>query len=317
MNLFSSNYILFAIIAVGIFTLYMAVMHMLSQTKKTKGGRDVAAIFGQEPKMPASAQFCEAVLKRLNLDPNNYKDTTAWLSRAGLMSPYATIYYMFFNRLIQPVLLLGSLWFFSLVMNTNGTLDLLLKLLATLIMVVGGTYGAKLYIQNLRAKRMIVLTDSFPETLDLLLVCIESGLGLDAALNRVCKEMRKLHPVMVSELDRLKLELNMLGDRTQALQNMAERIDTVGFKTLTGALMQTERFGTSLVDTLRVLSEEQRISRIFAAEQKAARIPVLITLPLILCIMPAFIMIILGPPMIKLANQGGLGAALSGQPVKP
>ena len=134
-------------------------------------------------------------------------------------------------------------------------------------------------------------------------MCIEAGLGLDAAFNRVCKELREMHPEVIAELDRTRLELTMLGDRVVALQNLAERTGTISFRTLVSSLIQTEKFGTSLVDTLRVLSEEQRITRLYSAEQKAARIPVLITIPLILFIMPAFIMIILGPPIVKTMNQ--------------
>ena len=142
--------------------------------------------------------------------------------------------------------------------------------------------------------------------LDLMLVCIESGLGLDAALNRVCKEMRSMYPPLVAELDRTRLELTMLGDRVIALQNLADRTEITPFRTLVSSLIQTEKFGTSLVETLRVLAEEIRTTRLFSAEQKAARIPVLITIPLILCILPAFIMIIIAPPLVKVMSNGGI-----------
>lgn len=307
----SNEYLAFAIIAVVVFTVYMAAMHLLSSANRAKMRlkNSVDAAFmteGVEEAPPGLAQFCEWGLALLKIDPARRKDTTLALSRAGIDNPYAASYFLFFSHIVQPLLILmGILWVFA-AFRQEGALNILANLIAAFIVVVIGLRGAALYVENSRQKRLQVLINSFPETLDLLLVCIESGLGLDAALNRVCKELRDVHPVVVSELDRTRLELTMLNDRSQALQNLADRIDIVAFKTLAAALIQTEKFGTSLVDTLRVLSEEQRLARLYAAEQKAARIPVLITIPLIICIMPAFIMIIVGPPLVKVVNQGGL-----------
>ena len=236
----------------------------------------------------------------------NQKDLSMWLSRAGLESPYAPSYYLFFTRIVQPVFLVLGLITLLTQIKGGSLMNALFYVIITGCFVVMGLRGAKIYVENLRQKRTAKLVSSFPEMLDLLLVCIESGLGLDAALNRVCKELRGIHPTIVSELDRMRLELTMLNDRTQALQNLGERVELVSVKTLVSALIQTEKFGTSLVDTLRVLSEEQRLTRLYTAEQKAARIPVLITIPLIFFIMPAFIMIILGPPIIKVMSQGGI-----------
>lgn len=316
----SNAYISFAIVAVGIFTAYMALLHMASLfnrfRNRGKGGLDAAfAVDGVEEEPPASAQFCEWALSLIKIDPATQKEVSIRLSRAGLDSPYATTYFLFFTRIFQPILAIAGMYVLFTSFKGAGILDILMNLIIALVVIVIGMRGASLYVDNARNKRLTVLIDSFPETLDLLLVCIESGLGLDAALNRVCKELREVHPVVVSELDRTRLELTMLNDRSQALQNLADRVDVVSFKTLAAALIQTEKFGTSLVDTLRVLSEEQRLARLYAAEQKAARIPVLITIPLILCIMPAFIMIIIGPPIVKIMNQGGIfgGANLGGK----
>jgi len=314
----SNDYLAFAIIAVVIFTVYMAIMHLLSSANRFKNriSNSVDASFmdaGAEEIPPAMAQFSEWWLTLLKVDPNTRKDVALKLSRAGIENPYAVSYFLFFSRVFQPVLVVVGLGWLFTSFKGGGTLDILMNLIVALVIVVIGLRGAKLYVDNARQKRLKVLIDSFPETLDLLLVCIESGLGLDAALNRVCKELREIHPVVVSELDRTRLELTMLNDRTQALQNLGERVELVSFKTLVASLIQTEKFGTSLVDTLRVLSEEQRLARLYEAEQKAARIPVLITIPLIICIMPAFIMIIVGPPIVKVMNQGGIfGGAIIG-----
>jgi tight adherence protein C len=309
--MFNPNYVAFAIISVVVFTLYMSVLHLIFYSSKLRNrvrSSGLASYAGDtaEEAAPLFARLCDAVLARLAINVSEQKELAVWLSRAGLESPYAVSYYLFFSRIAQPLLLLAGIVFAFGMMKGGGALDVLFYLLTLGIFVIAGLRGAKLYVENLRQKRMARLVDSFPETLDLLLVCIESGLGLDAALNRVCKELRHVHPTVVSELDRMRLELTMLNDRTQALHNLAERVGLVSFKTLVAALIQTEKFGTSLVDTLRVLSEEQRLARLYAAEQKAARIPVLITIPLIVFIMPAFIMIIVAPPIVKVINQGGL-----------
>lgn len=310
----SIHYIAYAMIALGVFTFYMAVMNMF-RTRRSR-----AQTYYQTTVSPVSeieelldqeasdlARWCEKILSKFKRDsillPKLRKSAARKLMMAGITSPNAIIYFLFFKRFLQPILLLIGIFFSFRVLHVEGTIDFLLYCLLALAFLVTGIKGADMYVSNARQKRVQLLTYSFPEIMDLLLVCIESGLGVDAALNRVCKELRHLYPSMIAELDRTRLELTMLGDRVQALQNLADRTDTLPFKTLASALIQTEKFGTSLVDTLRVLSEEERLTRLYEAEQKAARIPVLITIPLILFIMPAFMLIILGPPFAQYMEQ--------------
>ena len=167
------------------------------------------------------------------------------------------------------------------------------------ILVVLAFFGADMYIQNERTKREKILQRSFPDALDLLLVCVESGLALDGALSRVCKELGRARPEITQELNRTRLELTLLNNRPQALTNLAERTDMMAFRSLSMTLLQSERFGTSLTDTLRVLSEDYRNTRLMIAEDKAGRLPVMMTVPLIVLMMPALFLIILGPAIIK------------------
>ena len=311
MPIFSTTHIALAIIIVVIFTVYMAIVNIVFRTNKLEDRVKNTAPTDYLPENteehpPLLIRFCQSALALLKINPDAQKELVNWLSLAGIESPYAVTLYLFFSRIVQPLFLVLAVVLLFKLSKSGDTLDLLINVLVILCIAVAGLRGSRLYVENFRVKRMERLVYSFPEMLDLLLVCIESGLGLDAALNRVCKELRHIHPDIVFELDRLRLELTMLSDRSNALQNMADRIDLVSFKTLVAALIQTEKFGTSLTDTLRVLSEEQRLARLYNAEQRAARIPVLITIPLILCIMPAFIMIIIGPPIVKVINQGGL-----------
>jgi tight adherence protein C len=307
----SIQYIAYAVIAVGIFTFYMAAINLLRSKHGNKRPINVEEVSYSsdvedmgEPETSAFAEFANGVLSKFNsgsiVRPALHKEVSRKLMLAGLYSPNAISYYLFFKKIIQPILLMIGLYIAYVgFKHAAGISDVLKYLIACGLFILFGLNGADIYVANARQKRITRLNESFPEVMDLLLVCIEAGLGLDAALNRVCKELRSMHPEVIAEFDRTRLELSMLGDRVTALQNLLERTGTLSFSTLVSALVQTEKFGTSLVDTLRVLSEEQRITRLYTAEQKAARIPVFITIPLILFIMPAFVMIILGPPVVK------------------
>lgn len=221
--------------------------------------------------------------------------------RAGMATVDGPIYYLFFQY--YGAVLFGLL---ALALISAGGL---LNLTLGLFIGVLGVLGPKLFLQNAIEKRKKILTRAFPDTLDLLLICVESGLALDASLNRVCSELGKAYPEMTAELNRTRLELALLNDRTKALMNLAERTDVVAFRALVASLIQSEKFGTSLSDTLRVLSEDFRLQRISIAEAKAARLPVLMTIPLIFLLMPAFMLIILGPAIISFMRQG---SALTG-----
>lgn len=311
--IFTPTYIAYAIVAVGIFTVYMAIMHVFRSSKLSQKVKSVSAeglmhTIEETEEPSAFLDFCEKALKILKIDASGQRNLAITLARAGFTSPNAVTYYLFFRYIAQPFVLLMAIkttyeTFFQSDINYGNIIS---GLFVTLIYTTLGLHGTQLFVENRRNKRNQALLDAFPEMLDLMLVCIESGLGLDAALNRICKEMRNIYPALIAELDRTRLELTMLGDRVIALQNLADRTEITPFRTLVSSLIQTEKFGTSLVDTLRVLAEELRTNRLFAAEQKAARIPVLITIPLVLCILPAFIMIIIAPPMIKVMSNGGI-----------
>lgn len=224
----------------------------------------------------------------------------ARFAQAGISSPDAPAYYMFFQRIGALVMLLLALLIYTSASADNK----LLMTVVALIVAVLGVFGPNLYLQNTIDKRKKVLLRSFPDTLDLLLICVESGLALDAALTRVCNELGSAYPEMTAELNRTRLELALLNDRVRALNNLAERTDMTAFRSLISALVQSERFGTSLTDTLRVLSEEFRLERLSMAEAKAARLPVLMTVPLIFLLMPAFFLIVLGPAIVKVMSDG-------------
>lgn len=220
------------------------------------------------------------------------------IARAGIESPDAPIYYLFFKRVLSLVIFAGAV---LLMLSAKG--DLLMQLVAVIVGVLG-LFGPQLYVKNKTDHRTKKLMRAFPDTLDLLLICVESGLALDAALSRVCSELARAYPEMTAELNRTRLELAVLNDRVKALMNLGERTHLVAFRSLVVALIQSERFGTSLTDTLRVLSEDFRLQRLTTAEAKAARLPVIMTIPLMIFLMPALMLIILGPAIVAFANNG-------------
>lgn len=308
------GYLSYALIAVGIFTAYMALVNIFRRDRMKDRLHAVAgggSFAPEEDEIPSVfAGFCRGVLFLIGVDPKGQKELAMLLAQAGVRSPNAVTYFLFFKRIVQPLLfIIGGFLFLQVILTSSHNMPALaksLRLLIALLMLVIGLFGANLYVTNRKQRRQKILLRSFPEALDLLLVCIESGLGLDAALARVCVELKKSHPDITYEFERTRLELTVLHDRVEALQGLADRTEIVPFKSLVAALIQTEKFGTALLDTLRVLSEDQRTTRLLTAETRAARIPVLITIPLILCILPAFVIIILGPPIVRVSAQGGL-----------
>lgn len=222
------------------------------------------------------------------------------LAQAGILSADAPACYLFFQRIGGVALLSLAL---VLLLTASGDTRLMAYSFA-LFLALAAIFAPRLYLRNAIDKRKQKLQRAFPDTLDLLLICVESGLALDASLTRVCSELGRAYPEMTAELNRTRMELALLNDRVRALSNLGERTDMTAFRALVSSLIQSERFGTSLTDTLRVLSDEFRVQRLVDAEVRAARLPVFITLPLIFLLMPAFFLIVLGPAIVRIHNNG-------------
>lgn len=276
----------------------------IAQTDSGGSSDPVLDSLYEEEETGGMAKFMSAMLRVIGTDVEKFRKTSQMrFYRAGVTSPDAPIYFLFFKRFGIFVFLL--LAYLMATAPGEGMMRLVHYMVA-LIFVVLGFYGPELYLTNQEQKRKKLLQRSFPDALDLLLVCVESGLALDGALSRVCRELGRAYPEITEELNRTRLELTLLNDRSQALVNLAERTDLLSFRALTTTLLQSEKFGTSLTDTLRVLSEDYRNTRLMLAEEKAGRLPVLMTVPLILLMMPALFLIILGPTIIRWLHIGVL-----------
>ena len=250
-----------------------------------------------EGKKSGFAKTLEALFRGLGINVSAQEaELNLKFAQAGIHSPNATMYYLFIKRfgiiLVLPLVLL------FLNVPASGIFKGFIVFMAGIIFLAG-IFGADLYLKNRKTKRQQILMKSFPDGLDLILVCVEAGLALDAALSRVCRELEIAHKELTKEFNRTRIELALLNDRPRALQNLAERTDLMAFRSLVGALLQSEKFGTSLTETLRVLSEDYRNTRLMKAEEKAGKLPALMTIPLILLIMPAFMMVVMSPAVMQ------------------
>ena len=156
-----------------------------------------------------------------------------------------------------------------------------------------------LFIKNKITKRQASINRAFPDALDLMLICVESGMSLEATFKRVSEEVGAQSIELAEELTLATAELSYLSDRRQTFENLAKRVPLEGMKSLCLALQQSERFGTPVAQTLRVIAQENRDQRMTAAEKKAAALPPKLTVPMIVFFLPVLFVVILGPAVIK------------------
>ncbi|EJL22205.1 type II secretion system F family protein [Novosphingobium sp. AP12] len=176
------------------------------------------------------------------------------------------------------------------------------KFMAFAAMVLAGYKGPDVFIQNLVTKRTDAIRKGLPDALDLLVICAEAGLTVDAAFERVSRELGRAYPELGDEFSMTSIELSFLHERRQAFENLAYRVNLDAVKGVVTTMVQTERYGTPLASALRVLSAEFRNERMMRAEEKAARLPAIMTVPLILFILPTLFVVILGPAGCSIAD---------------
>jgi len=159
-----------------------------------------------------------------------------------------------------------------------------------------------LFINNKKAKRTDSVRKGIPDALDLLVICAEAGLTVDAAFARVSRELGKAYPDLGEEFALTSIELGFLTERRMAFENLAYRVNLDSVKGVVTTMIQTEKYGTPLASALRVLSAEFRNERMMRAEEKAARLPAIMTVPLILFILPTLFIVILGPAACSIGD---------------
>jgi tight adherence protein C len=180
------------------------------------------------------------------------------------------------------------------------------------LLVVTGSVILGLFLPNwilgfLRRPFIAALRRGLPDALDLMVVCAEAGLGLETAVDRVAQEMMASNRALGTEFATLAQELRILSDRREALGRMGERTNMEGFQRLGSTLAQTLRYGTPLSQALRVLAAEMRNERMLRMEEKAARLPAMLVMPLILFIMPCLFIVLIGPSVLLMIDTLGSG----------
>lgn len=219
------------------------------------------------------------------------------LAAAGLRGtrPVTTFY---FFRLIMPFVLglVGFIGFYGLHwLNLAPTM----RACACMAMFVGGYYAPNLYIQNRAQKRREAIMGAFPDALDLLLICVEAGMSIEAALQKVASEVGSASIELAEELTLLTAELSYLPERRLAYEGLARRNNHPGVKAVATAMIQAERYGTPLGSALRTMAKENRELRIAAAEKTAAQLPAKLTVPMIVFFLPVLFVVILGPSIMR------------------
>jgi len=238
------------------------------------------------------------IAQRINLEKlMDAPGTRKTLAMAGLrgQGPYLT--YMFV-RLLGPFILgaLGALYAFVLVQTQMAPV---MKFAIPLGAFATGYYLPTILLRNIIERRQQSIVRAFPDALDLLLICVESGQSIEAGFSRVAAEVGTQSPELAEEMALTTAELSFLPDRSLAYENLAIRTDLPGVKAVTTSLIQAERYGTPVGTALRVMAEENRSMRMQAAEKKAAALPAQLTVPMIVFFLPVLFMVILGPAAIR------------------
>jgi tight adherence protein C len=195
-----------------------------------------------------------------------------------------------------PVLLLGWIWL-------TGSRPSMFKLyFYAITAAVFGLYGPSLFIRAKADRRQREIINGFPDALDLMLVCVEAGLGLEAAFARVGEEMTVSHPLLAEQLGAVVLELRAGRSREDALRRMADRAGTDEIRAFATLLIQSTKLGSSIAQTLRIYASEMREKRRMRAEEKAHRLPVLLSIPLVVCMLPVMIGVLMLPAIIRVVR---------------
>lgn len=238
-------------------------------------------------------------LSKLSLPNEGWQDSSIHIKflQAGIRDNNAPRLYYAIKSLLTfgvPIIVGLASWPYLQGLGT-AKFGLILLSVATL-----GYYLPEIYLSSRTKKRVEDAQHGLPDLIDLLVICTESGLGLDAALNRVSKEIARTNPYLAEELYLTNLEIRAGAGRNAALKSLALRIPLDSIHNLVSMLVQADRFGTSISDSLRVQAGVMRIQRIQMAEEVAAKIPVKMLLPMIFCIFPALIIAIIGPAIIQI-----------------
>lgn len=245
--------------------------------------------------------FVQGLVEKFNLkaalaDENTFLD----LTKAGYRQKSHINIFLFF-KVVLPIILLGAALLYFFVISPADRSPMMNILFACAI-GMAGFYLPSIIVKNAVSKRQMSIKRAWPDGLDLLLICVESGMSLEASMKKVAVEIGLQSPALAEELTLTTAELSYLQERRQAHENLAKRTGLDQVKAVTMALIQAERYGTPLSTALRALSQESRDMRMAEAEKKAAGLPPKLTVPMIIFFLPVLFAVIIGPAVIQI-NQ--------------
>jgi tight adherence protein C len=242
--------------------------------------------------------YMKTIVENLNLSKwVGQEEARIMLVRAGYrgQAPYVT--YLFFRMVMPIAMLVASLFYVFVVLDLNQ--PPLIKIGIGIGAAYFGMLSPNLFLKNKIQRRQLSIKRAFPDALDLLLICVESGMSIEAAFRKVSEEVGSQSIALAEELTLTTAELSYLPNRRQAYENLAQRIGLEGVRSVCLALQQSERYGTPLGATMRVLAQENRDMRMSEAEKRAAALPPKLTVPMILFFLPVLFIVILGPAAIR------------------
>jgi len=263
------------------------------EASKTEEARAFAAKKAQEL---SAKNTIETLFKVRRLVGSKLDDLRSQMTQAGYRSPSAPMTY-FILRLVIPLV------FVVMAMLVMGAMEKEVKDSIKLLIILGvagfGYMLPGIMIKNAIIKRQEEINLSFPDALDMMLICVQGGISIEQAINRIAEEVAEHSAILAQELGFLGAELGLLNDRKSAFQGFAKRVGSGAAKSFATAMIQAEQYGTGISTALRVMADESRDMRMAEAERKAASLPPKLTVPMILFFLPALFIVILGPAGIQ------------------
>lgn len=315
--LFDVEFIATVAVAIAAFatiiTLGIPLMERNTLTKRMKGvserreelrTRHHASLSKRASLRSEPVGFMKQTLDKFNLAKMlESPDSKDKLARAGYRGQAPLIAFMFF-RFVMPfvVFILALIYMYGISHhNVSGTGKFLISFGAGLV----GYYLPDVFLSNIIQRRQESIMRAFPDALDLMLICVESGMSIEATFTRVASEIGMQSPELAEELALTTAELSYLPDRALAFDNLARRCGHPGVKSVATALNQAEHYGTPMGQALRVTAQENRELRMSNAEKKAAALPAKLTVPMILFFLPCLFVVIMGPAIMKIMHTFG------------
>jgi tight adherence protein C len=244
----------------------------------------------------------KALLSSLKvLQEEQLKTAQRKLVQAGIRSKDAAVA-VIFGRMVLPIVIGGGMALAVYVFGFKADWTPMKKFFLVAGSLIGSYKAPDIFVQNKINKRSDAIRKGLPDALDLLVICAEAGLTVDAAFHRVARELGRAYPELGDEFALTAIELGFLTERRQAFENLSHRVALDAVRGVVTTMIQTEKYGTPLASALRVLSAEFRNERMMRAEEKAARLPAIMTVPLILFILPVLFIVILGPAACSIAD---------------